>query len=202
MSARAVHDVIEDLEFLNSTAVGATQAAERTGFPSAEAMEKWLERHGRYDLWLAMKRRDPEGEHWRPAHKRERRRLAVATDPTETYANLLSNGLASTRARTRKKAERARDLLHDLRVILNAEAEEDERVAQASAEVERLTRELAEARARLRGSATISVSGSVTAAELRAWARENGVECPPMGRVPAAVREAYEAAEGDQAEAS
>lgn len=190
---------IEDLEFLDSTGVGATEAAERSGFPSAEAMEKWLERHDRYDLWLRMKRRDPEGEHCRPAHKRERRRPAVAQTDTDTLANLLDNGDASTRARTRKKAERARALLHELRVILNAEAEEDERVTQAAAEVERLTRELAEAKARMRGTTTLTVGSSISAAELRAWARENGVECPPMGRVPAAVREAYEAEADEQA---
>jgi hypothetical protein len=33
-----------------------------------------------------------------------------------------------------------------------------------------------------------------TAAEIRAWAAENGVACPPKGRVPKAVRAAYDAA--------
>lgn len=192
-----VAETIEDAEFLNDTGTIATLAAERLGFASPSAMEKWLERHGRYDLWLAMKAREPEGTHHHTPAKREGRRLMSVTTSTDTYANLLENGKASSRAHTRRKAERAADLLHDLRVILNAESEEDERRHQAATEVERLTRELAEAKARLRGGSatTLDVDSSVSAADLRKWAQENGIECPAMGRVPASVREAYDAAE-------
>lgn len=197
MSTRPVADVIEDLEFLDSTGTGATASAERTGFPTAEAMEKWLERNDRYDLWLSLKHRDPEGEHHRTPQKREKRRLMSVPESTDTIANLLANGQQSTRARTRRKAERVRELVSDLRVILNNEAQEDEQRTQAAAEVERLTRELSEAKARLRGGSptTLDVDGSVTAAELRRWAQENGVECNTIGRVPAAVREAYHEAQ-------
>jgi hypothetical protein len=200
MSARPVADVIEDLEFLNESLTGARVAAERTGFPTAEALEKWLERHGRADLWQSLKKRDPEGEHHRtPAKRAERRLMSVPTE--DTIANLLTNGAQSTRARTRKKADRLRALVTDLRVILNSEAQEDEQRTQAQAEVERLTRELAEARTRLRGGSptTLDVDPSVTAADLRQWARENDVECPAMGRVPQEVRAAYEAAQDDEA---
>lgn len=191
-----VASTIEDAEFLNETGTVATRAAERLGFASPGAMEKWLERHGRYDLWTAMKAREPEGTHHVTPTKREGRRLMSVTTTTDTYANLIENGKTSTRARTRKKAERVADLLHDLRVILNAEAEEDERRTTAAAEVERLTRELAEAKAALKGSPlTLDVGGSVTAAELRQWARENGVECPERGPIPEAVRVAYDEAE-------
>lgn len=37
-------------------------------------------------------------------------------------------------------------------------------------------------------------SGGPTAAEIRAWARENGHDVPERGRVSAEVREAYDAA--------
>lgn len=197
MSARQVSDVIEDLEFLDSTGVGGREAAERTGFPTSEALEKWLERHDRYDLWLSLKKRDPEGEHHMTRTKRERRRLMSVPTSTDTIANLIDNGKQSTRPRTRRRAERLADLVHDLRVVLNAEAQEDEQRTQARAEVERLTRELAEAKARLRGGSptTLDVDQSVTAADLRQWARENDVQCPAKGRVPHEVKAAYDAAQ-------
>jgi hypothetical protein len=39
-----------------------------------------------------------------------------------------------------------------------------------------------------------SASTGPSAAEVRAWAQANGHEVPERGRIPAAVREAYEAA--------
>jgi hypothetical protein len=39
-----------------------------------------------------------------------------------------------------------------------------------------------------------SSDGSVSAADIRAWARENGYDVPERGRVSAEVREAYAAA--------
>lgn len=39
-----------------------------------------------------------------------------------------------------------------------------------------------------------SSRSEVTPAEIRDWGRQNGFEVPDRGRVPAAVREAYEAA--------
>lgn len=43
------------------------------------------------------------------------------------------------------------------------------------------------------GSRAQNVSGP-SAKELRDWARSNGLDVPERGRIPAAVREAYEAA--------
>ena len=43
-------------------------------------------------------------------------------------------------------------------------------------------------------SAAASTSGGPSAAEIRAWARENGYDVPERGRVSADVREAYAAA--------
>lgn len=45
-----------------------------------------------------------------------------------------------------------------------------------------------------RSSGTAAVDGGATAADIRAWARENGWEVPDRGRVSAEVREAYDAA--------
>src|SRR5262245_41116824 len=41
---------------------------------------------------------------------------------------------------------------------------------------------------------TVSSGAGSSAKEIRAWARSNGHEVPERGRIPAAVREAYEAA--------
>ena len=47
-----------------------------------------------------------------------------------------------------------------------------------------------------RGKGGRSSSGSPDTAKIRAWAKENGYEVNDRGRVPAAVREAYEKANG------
>ena len=44
------------------------------------------------------------------------------------------------------------------------------------------------------GSSAASSTGEASAADIRAWARENGHEVPERGRVSAEVREAYAAA--------
>ena len=45
-----------------------------------------------------------------------------------------------------------------------------------------------------RSSAPAATDGETSAADIRAWARENGWEVPERGRVSAEVREAYGAA--------
>lgn len=45
-----------------------------------------------------------------------------------------------------------------------------------------------------RTASSSRASGGPSAAEIRAWARENGHEVPDRGRVSAEVREAYDAA--------
>lgn len=45
-----------------------------------------------------------------------------------------------------------------------------------------------------RSSSSSSSSNGASAADIRAWARENGWEVPERGRVSAEVREAYEQA--------
>lgn len=194
MRARPVADVIEDLEFLDGTGVGATDAAVRTDFPSAHAMEKWLDRHGRSDLWQSLKHRDPAGTHLSGSDRKKRSLMSVPTEPIDTIARLITEAQGSTRARTRKKADRLSDLVADLRSTLTAEREDDERREKARKDIERLERQLSEAKALLRGgSTTVEVGDGISAAELREWARHNGIECPPVGRVPNSVREAFEA---------
>lgn len=45
-----------------------------------------------------------------------------------------------------------------------------------------------------RGSAPVASDEATSAADIRAWARENGWDVPERGRVSAEVREAYAAA--------
>lgn len=187
MKRRDPADVLEDLEFLDSTNVGAKDAAKRAGFASAEALEVWLRRNERSDLWQRMKRRDPVG-----IHEERRKPEAQRIDP---LAALLSVAAESSRARTRKKGERLAELVADLRATLAAEKQDDERKEAARKEIERLERELARAKADLRGTTSTAVDGDVTSAELRAWAKRHSIPCPDRGRIPAAVREAYEAKE-------
>lgn len=198
VSIRAVADVMEDLTDLDGFGVGATDAARRSGFPSAEAMEKWLERHGARDLWLRMKRRDPEGEHYLGGGKRHRlaNGARVVNDP---IIALLDKADQSGRATLARKADRVRDLLAEIKTGVELAAHENEARRQAQAEVERLQRELAEARAILRGGKTVTASSGPDPKAVRAWAAANDVECPAMGRVPRAVVDAYQAAQDDAA---
>jgi hypothetical protein len=47
-----------------------------------------------------------------------------------------------------------------------------------------------------RGKARVASGGSQDTAQIRAWAKENGHDVNDRGRVPAAIREAYEKANG------
>lgn len=110
--------------------------------------------------------------------------------------------------RIQAAATRADDAIAKLRqLIVEDEQKNHEKrkaaaaKARAKAEVERLEAELAAARAKLRGSAPAKPKTPAsptpagvlpTSAEIRAWARDNDVDCPPVGQVPARVREAYD----------
>jgi hypothetical protein len=194
-------DIIEDLEFLDDANVGAVEAARRTDFPTPHALEKWLERQGRSDLWLSLKRRDPEGTHLSGSDRAKAREQATVTtiNPTDV---LLAEAAKHGKASIRRKGERIAEMLTELSETLRAEREDAERRSAALKEVNRLERQLAEARAKLKGRTILDVDSSVSAAELRAWASRNGYECPARGRVPSAVREAYEAAQESEAVAS
>ena len=47
---------------------------------------------------------------------------------------------------------------------------------------------------RQRGTSSAATQNGPSAAEIRAWAKENGYDVPDRGRIPAEAREAYEAA--------
>lgn len=56
-----IHDLealLEDLHFLLEHRVGATEAARRTGFTSATALDKYLRRHGHNQLATSLARQD------------------------------------------------------------------------------------------------------------------------------------------------
>lgn len=195
MTTRSAADVLEDLEFLDSSGVGAAGGVCRTDFATPHSMEKWLRRHERYDLWLSLKRRDPAGTH-PSGSDRKKRLMSVREQPSiDPLASLLAQADESTRARTRNRAEKIRALVAELRAALLEESESDAEREEARKEVERLERQLAEARARLRGTTTAKHDSGSDAADLRAWALANDVLVPARGRIPQAVHDAYAASE-------
>lgn len=148
----------------------------------------------------------------RTAEIRREQRVAhptVLTAPTapapvvSVEHSIIDRGKQHPSKRIQAAANKVLDDLDRLRTLLREDEEKhaERRKAEAAkaaarAEVERLEAQLAEAKAKLRGGkapATTPASGP-SAAEVRAWAAEQGMNCPAVGRVPANVREAYEAA--------
>lgn len=130
---------------------------------------------------------------------------APLTKPDEIRI-LLNTAKSHPSKRIQTAADRVFDQLDKLRALIRDDEEKNaEKRRQAAerekarAEVKRLEEELRAARAKLRGtdagpSTTDSDDDSPSARQIRAWANENEVDCPATGRVPAAVREAYDAA--------
>jgi predicted transcriptional regulator len=121
----------------------------------------------------------------RPISRRPGGRAMSTTD------ELLSSAARNPAKRIQNAAQKAQEAIQRVRDLIA----EDAGKAEARERVERLKRELAEAQAALRG--TTVRTGSVTAIDskaVRAWAKDNGVECPPVGRVPSGIVEAYQAA--------
>lgn len=120
-----------------------------------------------------------------------------------TTHSLIDRGKQHESKRIRAAADKVLDDLDRLRTLLREDEEKHaERrkaaaeKAAARAEVERLEAQLAKARAKLRGGKTsqkktTATTDGPTAAEIRAWAAQNDVACPAVGRVPTAVRQAY-----------
>lgn len=121
--------------------------------------------------------------------------------------DLIATGKGHTSKRIQAAANKVLDDLDRLRTLIRDDqkkhaarrkAERDK--AAARAEVERLKAQLAEAQAKLRGGkapakkTTAATADGPSAAEVRAWAASNAVDCPAVGRIPGAVREAYDAA--------
>lgn len=125
---------------------------------------------------------------------------------TESILALVNSGKAHPSKRIQSAANKVLDDLAKLRhLIADDESKHAERRKAAAekvaarSEVERLKKQLAEAQAKLRGRpapapAKVGDESGPSAKDIRTWAAETGVECTAVGRVPASVREAYNAA--------
>lgn len=110
--------------------------------------------------------------------------IAPGTRPAQR--DLIEVGKASTVAKVRKAADRAEVAMQRL-----AEAVEETRATDAARrEIEALEEQLRVARARLRGE-HVEAPATADAAAIRAWAGENGIECPSRDRLPQRVVDAY-----------
>ncbi len=143
----------------------------------------------------------------RPAAQPVTHRPAVAAAPsvaasTPSYSHVLDAAKVSTKARTRNLGEKITTLLQQLETALKDETQQQKRAAaKARQDAEKKTRiaQLEAELAALKGKAgakakAATVTDEAPAAEVRAWARDAGVQCPANGRVPGTVREAYNTA--------
>jgi hypothetical protein len=111
---------------------------------------------------------------------------------------LLARAREHEQPRVRRDAQKIAALVDALREVLA----EEERVAAAKERIAKLESELARERARLTGGKPARPAGGAWVSlgplskRIRAWARENNVACPEHGRVPRAVVQAYESAQG------
>jgi len=127
---------------------------------------------------------------------------------------LLNTGKNHTSKRIQKAADRVFDAIGHLRDLLAEDQEknaarraEEAQKAAARAEIQRLEKALADAKAKLRGGSkpvatTLDVDNSVSAAQLRAWAKTNGIDVPDRGPIPTDIREQYAAEHNGPGEAA
>lgn len=129
-----------------------------------------------------------------------------AAEKPDEISNLIDTAKNHDRARIQKLAEKILEDLAKLRGLIDAEHEAfqtRQRVAKekaaAKAEIERLERELKAARDKLRpakkstsGAQSTASDGGPSAADIRAWATQKGLEVPGRGRLPQEIREAYD----------
>lgn len=125
-------------------------------------------------------------------------RLKAVTTNTEqiTVGQLLAWGDKHPDAEVQDQAARARIALHGLRQRHTA----DQELAAIDSEEEQLAKRLAELRARKAELAPAKAKKQrkpvdYPAAEVRAWAKGRGMDCPATGRVPKAVVDAWRAAQ-------
>lgn len=127
----------------------------------------------------------------------------------DTVGALIAKAQTHPSKKVQAQAQRALDVVGRLRqlIVEDEQKNHEKRKAaaekiKAKAEVERLKAELAAAQAKLRGPAKPKPTSTApapgldqgpTAAAIRAWAAENGIQCPATGRVPATVRATYDA---------
>jgi hypothetical protein len=176
--------------------------ASHHGFPSTDRMTRAIE-------LLEKKRQEGNGI---PVGD-----VAPRVVPTPTYSatttpgplpmpvsDLIVKGRGHESKRIQAAAQRAHDALAKLRQLLDDDAKktaarraDQARAAAARSEVDRLERELAAAKAKLRGDkppavkpATPSTAPS-EAAQVRAWAADQGIDCPRVGRIPRDVYDRF-----------
>lgn len=136
----------------------------------------------------------------RPADDTDKPRPA---DPTPLgkapVAELLTRAVDIDDKTVQRELRKTSEQIARLRQAVTAAEER----AAAAREVAVLERRLAEAKARLKTATgrrtTPADSGPAAHAsdsEVRAWAKDNGIDCNPQGRVPRSVREQYNAAHG------
>lgn len=125
------------------------------------------------------------------------------------HRDLIDEGKAHSSLKVQRAAVKAEVALKALAAMVEstrleeaAKRAAEKAKAEARAEVERLEQQLAEAQAKLRGPARAAAVAVVapnqagaSAKEIRAWAAANGIDCPARGIVPAAVVDAYVAAQ-------
>lgn len=130
---------------------------------------------------------------------------AAAPKPAAgTVEDLLAAAEASGVPKLNRAADRIRGLVADLRTLMRES--EKERVLRASIvvlrkQLDQTSKELRELTRKPAKATQATPADSPSPRELRAWAAANGVECPAMGIVPKRVREAYDAAHGQAADA-
>jgi hypothetical protein len=125
-------------------------------------------------------------------------RLKAVTNPTEQIpvGQLLAWGDQHADAEVQDQAARARIALHGLRQRHAA----DQELAAIDSEEEQLAKRLAELRERKAELAPAKAKKprkhvDYPAAEVRTWAKGQGIDCPATGRVPKAVVDAWRAAQ-------
>ncbi|MEU0332197.1 histone-like nucleoid-structuring protein Lsr2 [Streptomyces sp. NPDC006193] len=141
----------------------------------------------------------PEAARESRLHLNEGTPVTTSVDADETpeqlpVGKLLAWGDQHTDPDVQDQAARARAALVGLRQRYAADRE----LAAIASEREQLERRLAEIRAREAELVPVKAKKSrksvdYPAAEVRAWAREHGMHCPPVGRVPRDVVEAWRA---------
>lgn len=125
---------------------------------------------------------------------------------------LINTGKGHDSKRIQAAADKVLDAVDRLRTLIDEDQAKhaerrarDAEKAAARAEIERLEKQLAAAKAKLRGgSAPKAPTGLVTSEDLaalgvtskqvRAWANEHDVDCPTSGRLPSRVLDAWRAA--------
>ncbi len=183
---------IEDLYWLVETDAHLVDACTRLQITDS-ALEKFCDRYGIYPLYQRLKHRAHHCNEQCPNV------LPPIPPPPTTLESIMTNDITELieraqehpLARIKSAARRADEAIEKLRDLIAAE----DAKAQALAEVERLERELAEAKARARGQTVKPAVARVDTKQIRVWAKRKGMDCPTRGRVPQRVIAAYDKAQ-------